>query len=955
MIDWHSERFKKFAVWVMAALAVLFLVTSFSLSGGIKEILSLIGIGQKQREFEVKVFKEKVDLKEYADFRARWSRMLFFETSGLREYIRNSPAFRNFDPDMLGFHLYISGNSRFWSDYISDLGQESQGTFPYMAHIPFWEECFKGPTPGEGLARALDRYYDNFFTRYKEAERLGIIVTDKRVDDTLKSIFQYTSPTEKTPVFDERAYANYLKNAGMDDAGYRRYVKERMMISDLEMLRCGSPPLFLGDHMISPLEAAKKYVEAGEERKVRYFMASTKCYMADAAKKVAARPLDEKALEKFYAESKLYIQPRQVEGDALYVNVDALIAEMEAKGLVKPEEIKKKIESTKLTDEEVQTYYKEHRDRYRKPPVVRPPSAGTTAPGTTAPAATTPTTPAPAAATPATPAAPAPGTPAPGAPATTAAPAAVPIADTPATAPAATTGAPSTASTSSTTATPAPAPAATAGTPATPAPATATTPGAPPAPSIPATPAPETAPKEPSPEELSLELLFYRSQVEEDMKKERLDAAIRDKCFQTLYEELQKYIDEQNSVNAKAAADSVFRDVSMGNFLAKLGAFLKVSMSDAYKHEPPADFLKTFAARYPKSLTYVPQWGYFNYETAKNAPANLAGADLARIPGSLKEPEKTLYQDAGDYNFETEMFKFSMDAEGNEVKEYNTSSDRRICVGQISGLLTPKDEKNRFVFHLVGEKQEERPDFATLDAAKKAAVTKDYTDDQIKREAYLSLLAEQKSLITRSEMKTPDTDFDAQAKSFSAREKQYLDSQRPPNTPEVEMKDFVKETDYFMQKAAEIKGVPEDMLKDLSKKEAENFLTNFEEQAFKLKADGKNFAVACPLPKPDVPKHDEKSPVSEEKKHEEQLAEVDVSRDFFIVMILADKDPIKPPTLAQFDKDKMIMFAFGRAPDAKMNYMEKTLDDRFRQVESNFYKTPEEELTGGKNKGEEEE
>jgi hypothetical protein len=319
MFDWHSERFKKFAVWLMAILAALFLVTGFSSKGSdvfgiFRQIGAYLHIVKPADERTVKVAGEEVDPNEYDAFVVRWKT------------------------------IYRA---------------LSQGRIDLPVNT-----C------------------DFFFVQIKLADKLGIVVSDKLVNDVIQSQEDFAAqdtlrnePAGFSPeVFKEKMnlYAQY----GLSEDGYRQYIKESLMMRQLEEVYTGR--ILPGVQPFSPLKAAETYADRVERRRVLYFKASILSFMQSARDKLGAVVPDDDILKKFYDNANQYIPPRKVKGDYLYVNVPKLIEVMQAKGLLDKAKIEAEVrdKNKNIQGWEIFKFYDENKDKlYRKPaapPVAKP-------------------------------------------------------------------------------------------------------------------------------------------------------------------------------------------------------------------------------------------------------------------------------------------------------------------------------------------------------------------------------------------------------------------------------------------------------------------------------------------------------------------------------------------------------------------------------------------------------
>jgi hypothetical protein len=793
MIDWHSERFKKFAVWVMAALAVLFLVTSLS-SGDFFTLLhnigSFLGIVSSTGGGEIKALGTAVDPNEYRSFVARWKMVIAIEYG------------HNFE--------------------------------------------------------APDEYVSNYFSRYKEAEKMGIMVSDKRITEAIQSNQLFMSPVSlqgQQYVFDDIKYKQYLSlfnNAGVSEGGYRQLVKEELMIQQLETMYTGwgldgpgrfvrrlsifegGLPEFLpvmawrlpGNEPIDLVALARDYVEKNERRKVIYIKASIYSFMESARAEIKRQGGDvvsEDDLAKFYDLASRYTPPRKVSGDYLYIIAPKLIEEMQKRGLVKKEEIEAGIreEVKMMKDEDVRDFYFANRDKMYRKSGLEEATRAVEPLRTSIPRAQS----APEAA-PAPEPAPPEGTTAPGA--------GSPIADNE------TTGEP---------------PAS---------PPTAGTPVRLPAPAI-AKPKPATGLK------LENYLNPRLDEIREDIIKQRVGKAVRQQSLEAFYKQLQDYINQFNAVNTREIADAVFQGVSMGNFFDKMGAFLKLSLAEARRREGAAD-LKAFAERFPGAVEYGTVAAPFSKDTAEKVPV-IGGKDLARVPVEL------FVKDVKGVNFASQ--------------EAAPSADRLVYPGGVSGFLAPGEGDNRFVFRITNAEEGVKPEFASLSAERKREITDDCVMERVKEEAYKELLNHQtanEADMVGQNGNPPTYDFQKDIDVLQKDAQAYIDGLKAQGKPAPELPKR-EETPYFDRKTTEIKGIPEDDL------------VGFIPAAFEL-APGKKPAALADAIRKDAP------------------ATIEIDKVYFYVIRLADDKPILRPSRAQFEENKMALLVPLLLPQGMINYYE---------------------------------
>jgi len=811
MIDWHSERFKKFAVWLMAVLAVLFLVTGLSSRGDeffalFPKIGKFLGIVSSSSDFKVKVFGKEVNTDEYESFVERWRGAVSAESN---DYVYRF---------MMVYGPYGLTSADAYQAYF-------QRAFPYMPSRPLMEGI-----RDNRLDKVLAEYMDNFYCRCKEAEKMGMLVSDKRVDELVQTnpMFMSTDPLGQQRAFNPVRFATWLSQSGLTEPTYRQFLKERLMIEQVDEMYVGR---FLpGTLPVSPLKIAEEYRQSAEQRRVEYFKAGILSYMdaaqAEAAKRGEDKP-DDKTLEEYYNNSPKYVPGRKVSGDYLYIDLAKLTAEMEAKGVVNRSEIEPDIQlkMARVSYAEMDDFYNKNKDKlYRKPVEPTPPAPE---PAPTEPPAGTGN----------------------------------PIAD----------------NTTPPAAEPSPAPPA-----AEPASAQPTAPAESPKPA-------ETAPAPPAEEQETQYLPADYVKIKDDMIKQGIEDEARLKSLDELYKQLEDCLKDADSIKTRDIAGAVFKDVSMGNFLEKLGGFFKASLAEARKREGAAD-LKVFADRYPGIVEYVPAVGPFSKDDADKVP-RIGGKDLARVPEDL------FVRDVKHYHF--------------AKREFTPYADRKICAGEISGFLTPSDENFRFVIRVLEAEEGQRPAFATLTEEKKNDVKKDCFEEKVKEEAYRQLYVHMQA----DEMAIAGNsifDFDKDARNLEADEVKYRNEHLAEGEKPIEsIPDFVKPSPYFDQSTPTIKDISDDDR------------TAFIKAAFDLPADGSKSAVVARIADPkDMPKT------------------IDTATVFYYVLKLAEDKPILYPSLEQFDKNKMELFqrAIGEIRSG-----EDIRQDRFDMVKANFSKTGEEQ------------
>ena len=355
MIDWHSERFKKFAVWLMAVLAALFLVTGFSYSSVdfvaiFQKMGSFLGVAHYENEFQVKVFGREANIDEYDAFTARWKEVVAAES---RDHVA------------LFMRVYGPFGATPVDAYLDYFGR----AFYYMPSKPL-QEGFKN----NNLDKVLNEYYDNCYCRYKEAGEMGIVVSDRRVDEVIQAnpMFQNPDPLSQQKGFSENQFMTWLNLTRLAEQTYRQFLKERLMIQELEGMCMGRR--LQGNLPISPLKVAEDYYNAAEQRRVMYFKANILSFMDSARGEVERQGEtnpDDKKLKEYYKNAPQYIPARKVSGDYLYINLAKLIAEMEAKGIVNKDDIEKEIRSTAadIDEDAARKFYEENKSKlYRKPP-----------------------------------------------------------------------------------------------------------------------------------------------------------------------------------------------------------------------------------------------------------------------------------------------------------------------------------------------------------------------------------------------------------------------------------------------------------------------------------------------------------------------------------------------------------------------------------------------------------
>lgn len=767
MINWHSERFKKVMIWVMAlVLLPMFLFGAY-------ELRTLIGLGgpPKQGLEEVRLNGEKADKNEYLAFIQRWQMAMRGESDAVHQQW-------GVNPSALTEAVYINS------------------FYPYMPVQAFINDEGR-PVDSNRLQRLMESYLDNFYCRYKEAEGLGILISDDRINSEIENSppFQSKDPATGKSSFNEVLYTQYLSQWGMTEGAYRQFLRERMMIAQMEQIYLG--PGYLGNTVVSPLDMAEKYAAEKEQRRVRQLKVTLASFMADARKNVQQRvdsgllALGDEELKNFYNDPKnfgRFATPRRIKGDCLRIDM----AKLGEAAKVNSEEIEKDVRKEIETEKEKNIsalltkyarFYDENKDRlYRKPHEGTGPS-GETEPGAGGPGAGEPE---------------------------------------------------------------------------------AGEPGG--------TPSPKDA-----------EYFTYseiEDRVREDYAKDMAEKAVKEKHdeeirkrLNDIYKALEEHVNAHNAVDARGAAQYVFRGVSMGNLLEKLGAFLKVTMADARRREGAAD-LKTFAGGY-EYIEYIPEGEFFSKDDAKDAP-KIGGGELARL-ATDRDPQETpptgRYVDASKYAFAEEKLK--------------TPEERLVCKGGLSGILKPGAGDDRFVFRILDVQERILVAFEALDEAAKKTVREALIANEAGEDAYKLLYKCQERITMQAKEILQDPqqerfDFELEAQLLAEGRKKNLSAAGDgagANTPE-DPAFGIAVTEYLTRGSEKVEGIPETDVSD------------FIDAAFRLKPAGREPAIVHGI-----------SALEDLKKQRPEG--VDEKKDFFyIIMLAGQKDnPIRRPARERFVKD----------------------------------------------------
>ena len=394
-INFHSEKFKKTVVWVMAIV----LLPAFLIGGW------LGGLFYKRdgaEEPSVKVFGEEVDYNQYGYFLDRWKPALD-RAYGLRTTIDNAGA-----PGQQKDRFY----------YVSEFIEERPYLAPYIADnfLHMYAGLFLAVSnwiPSEKLEAAVRdeketgdevalEVLDNLFARYIEAERMGLVPSEGEVAETIERWFSGRPTPDGEIMFDQKGYQAFIQifyskyRLVRDDATFRQSnkdfhqtVAELIAIHRLEEIRF---PLYSA-YKTSPKKAVEQYLIDSQQRKVDFVVADVDCFMREAQKSIADNPpeIKNEALKKLYHEREVeYMQPRRINGQYILIDVDKL----KSKITIDEEEIKKDL--TEPEDLELRRYYSSHREEFRRPePEAQPetpPAEHLPEEGTTAPAEDTPAT-----------------------------------------------------------------------------------------------------------------------------------------------------------------------------------------------------------------------------------------------------------------------------------------------------------------------------------------------------------------------------------------------------------------------------------------------------------------------------------------------------------------------------------------------------------------------------------
>ncbi|MFH1550154.1 MAG: hypothetical protein ABIH04_06300 [Planctomycetota bacterium] len=381
-INFHSEKFKKTIVWVMAIV----LLPAFLIGGWLGGLFYNRGGGDKP---SVKVFDEEVDYNKYVYFLNRWTPALDY-AGDLKSAIEN--------PEQ-------QESARV--NYVSRLIEERPYLAPYTADASFSAGLFLAVSnwiPGEKLEAAVSvngdkeirdevalEVMDNLFARYIEAERMGLVPSEGEVGETIERWFSGPTPDGEI-MFNQEWYQSfiymfYIKyRQGRDEATFRQSnkdfhqtVAELIAIHRLEEIHF---PCY-SDYKAAPKEAAMQYLAESQQRKVDFVVADVDFFMREAQKYIADHPPEIKteALDKLYHErEEEYIQPRRINGQYLLIDVDKL----KSKITIDEEEIKKTL--TEPEDRELRRYYDNHIEEFRRPPEAQPEAQPETPPAEDTPA-----------------------------------------------------------------------------------------------------------------------------------------------------------------------------------------------------------------------------------------------------------------------------------------------------------------------------------------------------------------------------------------------------------------------------------------------------------------------------------------------------------------------------------------------------------------------------------------
>jgi len=382
----------------------------------------------------------------------------------------------------------------------------------------------------------------------------------------------------------------------------------------------------------------------------------------------------------------------------------------------------------------------------------------------------------------------------------------------------------------------------------------------------PATPTPSDAGDDEGPQVDYIPYLEIKDRVKEDLIQHRIEEALKkrideeiSKRLDNFYSGLEEHMKAFNHVDTRAVARSVFRDVSMGNFLEKVAAFLKASMAEARRREGAAD-LKAFADGYD-FVHYIPAGEFFSGEEAKDLP-RIGGEDLAELP-------EERYAGPGD-------LRFSRPAD--EPRE-----EAPVYKDGLSGFLRPDESDDRFVFRLLDVQERERADYeglAQTNPALKKRVRDDFINVDARRRAYELLRERQKFLLARKRdiegnPDAPGFDFEFEAQDHFKAKKAYLESlgdkEDGDETAEEDEDYGIRKTEYFNRHATEIEGIEYDV-------------EEFRDAVFKLRTDGREPALAHMLIEETTP----------------EIVDEDTAFFYLIMLVDEEEKPIRRPSRERF-------------------------------------------------------
>ena len=234
-IDFHSEKFKKTMVWIIA----LVILPAFLLGGGALSGLFSSGPQNRLEEIEVTVFDDEIDPEEYYNFSQRWSKMF-----GLTAKLETIYTKEELNAIVKKINEAASNGFPGARQYTIMTAIDA-----YLPGGMIWKVTSWIPgDQGENMAKLNQEKSDPFknpviaslFARAHLAEKYDLMPSDMEIDGKLYYWFNKPDYNINKQVFDPEAYKTFLTKLYGNipyetaDTNFRKTVGEYIAMDRLE-------------------------------------------------------------------------------------------------------------------------------------------------------------------------------------------------------------------------------------------------------------------------------------------------------------------------------------------------------------------------------------------------------------------------------------------------------------------------------------------------------------------------------------------------------------------------------------------------------------------------------------------------------------------------------------------------------------------------------------------------